>query len=169
MAGPEKTLFFDFGHTIASFRFAALEMFKGMRFSYPATGVKQKYKQGESLMAWIYNVITNSFYLNGRFQFKAMYAGAPGYKNNTEFECLKHKGPLPRGTYRIGHPQALHPSAGKYVLRLTPYPGNNMCNRDGFLIHGDNGKGTASTGCIIVTLHNRQKIAESRDQELIVQ
>ncbi|MGK6328020.1 tlde1 domain-containing protein [Erwinia sp. DT-104] len=72
-----------------------------------------------------------------------------GCRNDIAFECLKYKGPLPRGRYHIERPEAVHRSAGKYVLRLPPLPGNSMCNRDGFLIQDDNGKGTASTGCIV--------------------
>ena len=119
-------------------------------------------------MAWVYEVMTKSLYLNGKFQFKAMYAGARGYKDDVAFECVKFKGPLPRGKYHIRRMQATHPKAGKHVIRLTPHPGNSMCDRDGFLIHGDNGKGTASNGCIVTRLYDRKKIAESHDQELIV-
>ncbi|WP_414148387.1 tlde1 domain-containing protein [Erwinia sp. BNK-24-b] len=119
-------------------------------------------------MSWIYNVMSKSFYLNGKFQFNAMYAGAPGYKDDVKFECIKNKGPLPRGKYRITGPIATHPTAGRYVLRLIPYKGNNMCGRDGFLIHGGNGKGTASNGCIVLQPKYREKIIQSGDSELIV-
>jgi len=43
-----------------------------------------------------------------------------------------------------------------------------MCGRTGFLIHGDNGKGTASNGCIVASLEVRQKIAASGVKELNV-
>ncbi|MGV3345236.1 tlde1 domain-containing protein [Enterobacteriaceae bacterium LUAb1] len=120
------------------------------------------------MMSWVYDVSKKSFTLNGEYQFSAMYAGAEDYKDSPEFECEVNKGPLPRGKYRIGRPIAKHPTAGRFVLRLTPYPGNNMCGRDGFLIHGDNGRGTASNGCIVASFESRKKIADSNDNELIV-
>lgn len=97
-------------------------------------------------MTWVYNVKSKAFSLNGLFQFNGLYAGAEGYKNDTDYE-----------------------SAGLYILPLTPHRDNAMCGRAGFLIHGDNGKGTASTGCIVASLTVRQKIAASGDRELIVQ
>lgn len=30
-------------------------------------------------MAWIYNVMLKTFKHNGKYKFKALYAGAPGY------------------------------------------------------------------------------------------
>lgn len=119
-------------------------------------------------MAWIYNVNNKSFMKDGKFKFKAKYAGAPGYKNDIQFECIKNKGPLPRGKYRIGRPITLHPKAGTFVLRLTPYADNNMCGREGFLIHGDNADGTASNGCIVLARQFRENIAKSGDNELVV-
>lgn len=119
-------------------------------------------------MSWVYDVRKRSFTWNGKYQFSARYAGAEGYKDNPDFECLKDKGPLPRGKYRIGRPIALHPKAGRYVLRLTPLAGNSMCGWDGFLIHGGNGKGTASNGCIVLEPAFRAFIADSGDTELII-
>lgn len=119
-------------------------------------------------MTWIYDVKSKSFTLNGIFQFTAMYAGAEGYKDDSAYECEVNKGPLPRGKYHIGRPMAKHPSAGLFVLRLTPYRDNAMCGRAGFLIHGDNGKGTASNGCIVMEIKYRKKFADSDDKELIV-
>lgn len=119
-------------------------------------------------MTWIYDVRKRTFTQNGEYQFSALYAGAEGYKDDPDLECVANKGPLPRGKYKIGSPVANHPTAGRYVLRLTPYAGNNMCGRAGFLIHGDNGQGTASHGCIVASLDVRTKIASSGDRELIV-
>lgn len=119
-------------------------------------------------MTWIYDVKKKSFTQNGEFKFTALYAGAEGYKNDPSLECEVNKGPLPRGKYKIGTPIVRHPTAGRFVLRLTPYAGNNMCGRAGFLIHGDNGYGTASNGCIVATFNVRRAISESGDKELIV-
>lgn len=120
-------------------------------------------------MAWTYNVVLKTFKHNGQYKFRALYAGAPGYKDNPGYECLKDKGPLPRGKYRMAGPIAHHPVAGRYVIRLTPCSGKAMCGRDGFLIHGDNGKGTASHGCIVLHPKHRENIIKSGDKELIVE
>ncbi|QEW32684.1 tlde1 domain-containing protein [Erwinia billingiae] len=119
-------------------------------------------------MTWIYDVRKKSFTLNGVYKFDALYAGAEGYKDDPGLECEVNKGPLPRGKYRIGNPVAKHPTAGRFVMRLTPYAGNSMCGRAGFLIHGDNGHGTASNGCIVASFSIRKEIADSGDKELIV-
>ena len=108
-------------------------------------------------MTWVYDVRKKTFTLNGEYKFNALYAGAEGYKDDPNLECEANKGPLPRGKYKIGFPMASHPTAGRFVLRLTPYAGNNMCGRAGFLIHGDNGHGTASNGCIVASLDARKK------------
>jgi len=120
-------------------------------------------------MSWIYEVTTAKFYLNGEYQFTAEYAGAVNYKNSTEFECVKDKGPLPRGTYRIEPPTDIG-GTGPYSLPLTPLNVATMCNRDSFRIHGDSIRdpGTASKGCIIANKKPRVKIWESGDRELIV-
>lgn len=94
-------------------------------------------------MTWIYDVNKRSFYLNSEFKFHANYAGAPGYKNDTKYECIPNKGPLPRGKYRIVGVPFTHKHAGQFTLRLQPLQGNNMCGRAGFLIHGDNIKNPA--------------------------
>lgn len=119
-------------------------------------------------MTWFYNVKTRRFEKDGVFRFKAEYTGAPGYKDDPEKECVINKGPLPRGKYLISDPIFKHATAGKYVLRLTPHPDNNMCGRSGFLIHGDNEDGTASKGCIVLLRKFRKEIVDSADKELII-
>ncbi|POU00322.1 DUF2778 domain-containing protein [Escherichia sp. ESNIH1] len=120
-------------------------------------------------MTWEYDVKTAQFYHNGTYVFSARYAGADGYYNDPSKECVMGKGPLPRGTYHIGAP-FFHPHAKKYTMRLTPSSSNNMCGRDGFLIHGDSisKPGHASNGCIILDLNYRIKIGTSHDHVLIV-
>lgn len=122
-------------------------------------------------MAWIYNVKQRTFTRNGIFEFKAKYAGSPGYKDDPLFECEKNKGPLPRGKYRITGIPFMHPIAGKFTLRLVPDVNNKMCGRFGFLIHGDSTKnpGRASNGCIVVGPLEREKIWNSKDKEVIVE
>jgi hypothetical protein len=74
-------------------------------------------------MAWIYNVITKKFSRNGDYKFSAEYAGSPGYKDNPDDECVKNKGLLPRGNYHITGPVAVHPTAGRYVIRFNHIAG----------------------------------------------
>lgn len=121
-------------------------------------------------MTWVYDVRKKTFTHNGVYQFSARYAGAPGYKDNPDYECLINKGPLPRGKYRIVGIPFTHEIAGAYTLRLEPYAENNMCGRAGFLIHGDSRKnpGAASNGCIILAPRYRQQIYDSEDREVIV-
>lgn len=120
-------------------------------------------------MSWEYEVSTAKFYKNGIFEYQASYAGAPGYKNDSAFECVKDNGPVPRGRYAIGSP---YNSAytGSYTLSLNPNSRNNMCGRFAFKIHGDSKArpGLASNGCIVAPLAVRQKIWLSGDRELIV-
>ncbi len=120
-------------------------------------------------MTWIYKVREAGFYRNGIYQFTAEYAGARGYYNDPEKECVKNKGPLPRGKYRIEAPR--RSSAGNYALPLTPDASNNMCGRNAFMIHGDSSRnpGGASQGCIVLRIRYRREIWESNDRELIVE
>lgn len=121
-------------------------------------------------MPWVYKVSSHGFYLNGTYQFDGTYSGRPGFKNDSANECVKDKGPLPRGTYTIGAP-FYHHKTRAWTMRLTPFAENQMCGRDGFMIHGDNssGLGDASDGCIILNLPYRKKIAASSDKILVVE
>lgn len=99
------------------------------------------------------------------------YAGAGEGKNNPEMQDVPNVGPLPRGLYTITGPECIgtvfpcpnchgakEHKHGPYVLRLHPSPANIMHGRAGFLIHGDNGHGTASEGCICIDRSKRQLI-----------
>ena len=63
-----------------------------------------------------------------------------------------------------------HPHCVTFVIRLEPDPGNNMCGRSGFLIHGDSTKhpGFASQGCIILDKKYRKDMWNSGDKILEV-
>ncbi len=39
-------------------------------------------------MTWVYKVSSHSFYLNGTYQFDALYSGRPGFKNDSANECV---------------------------------------------------------------------------------
>jgi len=94
------------------------------------------------------------------------YSGSGSAKNDPTRECEKNTGPIPRGWYTIGS------EIGKptpVTLQLTA-DDPNYCNppRSGFLIHGDNSSGTASTGCIVVKRSTREKVRDGEDSRLQV-
>lgn len=121
-------------------------------------------------MPWVYKVSAHTFYLDGTYQFDAKYSGRPGFMNDSANECVKGKGPLPRGTYTIG-PAFYHHKTKAYTMRLTPFIENQMCGRDGFMIHGnsDAHPWDASDGCIILNYHSRKTINASTDKILVVE
>ncbi|POU03274.1 MULTISPECIES: tlde1 domain-containing protein [Enterobacteriaceae] len=121
-------------------------------------------------MPWVYKVSAHAFYLNGTYKFDAEYSGRPGYWNDSANECVSGKGPLPRGTYTIG-PAFYHHKTRAMTMRLTPFIENQMCGRDGFMIHGNSGKHPrdASDGCIILDIRYRKEINDSSDKVLVVE
>jgi hypothetical protein len=52
-------------------------------------------------------------------------------------------------------------------MALTP-DGHDARGRDGFLIHGDNTRHDASTGCVILPRDIRDQISSSGDNEIEV-
>ncbi len=99
----------------------------------------------------------------------ACYAGAVGYKNKTEYEGLKNKGPIPRGKWTIGYTYLKHPHLGTYAIALLPN-GHNALGRSGFMIHADSVKnpGGASEGCIVCALEVRKYIHTRKTEGLEV-
>ena len=89
------------------------------------------------------------------------YAGAGEHRNNPESQCISNLGPIPRGWYSVGELEDIDGMPA--FLRLTPDSSNDMCDRSGFLIHGDSATrpGWASEGCIIMPRSVRELIAES--------
>lgn len=78
------------------------------------------------------------------------YSGRiPDGRNNSDKQCVKNVGPIPRGWYAIEPPQS--EASKSYFLPLTPKPGTDTWGRDGFQIHGDNTSHSASTGCIVIS------------------
>jgi len=107
-------------------------------------------------MVYVQN--TGEFFINGVKEATG-FAGAPGYINNPEAQCLENRGPLPRGRYKMTNYDRVNP---KHKIRLTPMDGTDMCGRHSMLIHGDNTKnpGTGSQGCIILGKELRLRILE---------
>ena len=97
------------------------------------------------------------------------YSGHGACKNKPDCQSMKNMGPCPVGTYAIGK-SFHHPQKGPICMRLTPFPGNEMYGREGFMIHGDSisNPGTASDGCIILSRTTREAIDDSGDSSLQV-
>ncbi|WP_449555368.1 tlde1 domain-containing protein [Lelliottia amnigena] len=102
--------------------------------------------------------------------FDADYSGRPGFSNDSANECVSGKGPLPRGTYTIGT-AFYHRRTKAMTMRLSPFIENQMCGRDGFMIHGNSAAHprNASDGCIILNLSGRKEINDSNDKILVVE
>ena len=88
------------------------------------------------------------------------YSGSfsAGGINNPDKQYEKLVGPIPQGQYSIG---AATNFPTKLAFPLAPVPGTDTRGRDGFMIHGGCLDGTlrASTGCIIVDVATRTRIA----------
>jgi hypothetical protein len=97
------------------------------------------------------------------------YSGLGRGKNNPDMQEAKGVGPIPQGKWKIG---AHYDSGntGPFTIVLTPDLGTKTFGRSDFRIHGDSIKfpGAASHGCIILPRAMREKIAASRDTELLV-
>lgn len=117
---------------------------------------------------WRYEQSTGKLFLRragDRFDFVTTgYAGSPRGFNDPKMDHVRSVGPLPKGRYRIrqaGHPRFAPPS-----FQLEPSKGTKLHGRSGFWIHGDNGRGdnSASTGCIILGLTDRQYMVRQLKQ-----
>ena len=115
---------------------------------------------------WKYVQSTGDLFLNGTYCETGYSGKVPEGKNDPSKECSINVGPIPRGAYDIG-PERTRPTL--VTLPLTA-DDPNYCSppRDGFLIHGDNSTGTASTGCIIISKVMRERIRDSGDSRLQV-
>jgi RHS repeat-associated protein len=97
------------------------------------------------------------------------YSGHGVGRNNPEMEDVPDVGPIPQGTWQIGHMYDNSGSTGPGTMNLTPIGGGALSSeRDLFRIHGDNTIGDASTGCIILGPGIRNRISNSGDNILQV-
>ncbi len=116
-------------------------------------------------MAWIYSQSSGQLTRDGEL-IASGYSGAGSGRNNPAEQAVRNVGPIPQGRYLIG-PEFDAPVQGPCTMRLSP-EGHDALGRSGFLIHGDNAAHDASTGCVILPLAGRQRIAASADRELEV-
>jgi type VI secretion system (T6SS) effector TldE1-like protein len=115
---------------------------------------------------WIYQQTTGKL-TRDNVDVAEGYSGTGEGHNNPLFQDKKNVGPIPQGSYTIGHPFDTQ-THGPFVMRLLPVVGGQMFGRDGFLMHGDNTKHDASQGCIIMGRVTRGQVAESGDTSLKV-
>lgn len=121
-------------------------------------------------MSWTYKIASGTLLNLNNIVVGRGYAGHGEGLNNPAMTNVHNVGPLPVGKYKIGqHEEGL--SVGKFALPLTPDPSNEMFGRSGFFIHGDNPEmnHSASDGCIILGRPLRNDIANSGDDDLVVE
>ena len=115
---------------------------------------------------WVYVQSSGDLFRNSTY-IETGYSGAvPDGKNDPSKECQRNVGPIPRGWYTIQAEQSTPTPVALPLVADDP----NYCTpaRSGFLIHGDNSTGTASTGCIILSRKNRELIRDGDDRRLRV-
>lgn len=123
---------------------------------------------------WVWDQSAGTLSLNGQLVSRG-YSGKGRGKNNPALQGLRGIGPLPRGRYRIGAPRDSE-RTGKFVMDLYPIDGtpndtvHDATGRSAFQIHGDSVSrpGEASSGCIILPLAIRQRVARQRALNLEV-
>jgi hypothetical protein len=97
------------------------------------------------------------------------YSGAGACKNDPSKTNVKDAGPLPTGLYRmLAAPDDVCRRLGRDSIVLVPDDSANMLGRSSFMVHGGDGKGTASEGCIVTLPAIRADILESGETELQV-
>jgi RHS repeat-associated protein len=98
------------------------------------------------------------------------YAGKGKHKNVPSDDCLKDRGPLPKGWYDIG--SGFSSPKGNPTFKLTPHASTFMCVplRNKMLIHADSNAhpGAASEGCIVCKKSTRDQLNSGGGGTLLV-
>jgi hypothetical protein len=133
-------------------------------------------RAGSGTSYWLYVQSTGKMFhvIDDRaFLIAIGYSGNGSAENDPDKQCVADHGPIPRGKYTINPPVPFKKMT--FCLPLTPDPANDMCGRDGFLIHdgnflvgghGETYHGTTSEGCICLQKPFRQTIWSSGDRLL---
>lgn len=88
------------------------------------------------------------------------YSGVLGpCRDNPDCEGQSAQGPIPCGLWRMTVAKPVERFTAP-VIRLLPWQ-HTARGRTGFLIHGDNKAGDASTGCIVMGFATRVRVAEA--------
>jgi hypothetical protein len=105
---------------------------------------------------WYY--IESHTFVADEWQTLNCYSGKGLFKNDPNATNRVNEGPIPVGDYYIVGVRP-NDSKGRPTIELQP-AFNAPYSRWGFLIHGDNGNGTASEGCIVIEDSKyRQRVA----------
>jgi hypothetical protein len=115
----------------------------------------------------LYRISTGDLFLDGGLLGKG-YSGHPPYVNDVSAQARKNEGPIPEGRWRIVGVPYDSERLGPFVLALEPAAGTETHGRSQFRIHGDNGKGTASHGCICISRACREMVWSAGCSELLV-
>ena len=114
---------------------------------------------------WYYNQESGEIHhVDGSGNVRYVDTGYAGYGegvNNHAKQFVSNVGPLPVGTYKIERQRNNVTGADVTLpnsMRLTPFSGNNMGTRAGFLIHGGSRNRTSSRGCIVSDAWARDQI-----------
>ena len=96
------------------------------------------------------------------YEDKKCYSGYGEDKNKKESQFKENKGPLPEGAWRVG---GVYDSrkTGPFTVVISPDDSSNKVysgsrKLETFRLHGDNGRGTASEGCLICSRATREAI-----------
>jgi len=144
-----------------------LRLFRGTSFCYGDLANSSRKKEW---FMWTFEQSTGNLYDPEDNLVEKGYSGNGQWKNDPASQCVVMHGPLPTGLYTIGPAEANGGHMGPFVLPLMPDPANEMCERGGFFMHGDNIElpGTASDGCIVMSRATRVKVNASPDKQLTV-
>lgn len=96
------------------------------------------------------------------------YAGRGIGLNCPALQNVHDCGPLPQGFYGCAAPVD-HSRLGPDAIPLAPFPANEMFNRGGFYVHGDNAaeNHSASEGCIVVDPATRNRLVAGAVIEVV--
>lgn len=98
------------------------------------------------------------------------YSGRHAGLNQPLMQMFKDIGPIPRGRYKMMQPYD-STNLGAYVIRLTPFPCNEMFGRRDFTMHSERimgPAGEASHESIVIACQARHAMWKSGDRELVV-
>jgi hypothetical protein len=107
---------------------------------------------------WVWAQAEGALYRDGKPVARGYSGRRPG-RNRPDHEAIPTQGPIPAGRWSIGKPRT-SARTGPHVIDLTPL-GHAAHGRNGFQIHGDNARGDASSGCIILPRAAREMISQS--------
>jgi hypothetical protein len=121
-------------------------------------------------VSWTWKITSGTLFNLNLIPVGHGYSGHGEGLNNPAMCNVSNVGPIPPGTYMIGQPRN-DDQVGVFAMPLTPDVSNQMFGRSAFYIHGDNPSlnHTASDGCIILPRPIRTDIANSGDDQLIVE